>query len=49
MVLFGRGNSEPSQRRLAFAGFGLGLSDTEAQTLSNIINTFQTTLGRNTY
>ena len=49
MVLFARGTSEGSHRRLAFAGFGLGLSDTEAQTLSTIINTFQTTLGRNTY
>jgi hypothetical protein len=49
MILFARGNAEPSTRRLAFAGFGQGLSDSEAQTLTTIINTFQTTLGRNTY
>ena len=33
----------------AFATIGLGLSDAEQATLSTIINTFQTTLGRNTY
>jgi hypothetical protein len=33
----------------AFATIGLGLSDAEQLTLSNIINTFQTSLGRNTY
>jgi hypothetical protein len=33
----------------SFTTIGLGLSDTEQSTLSTIINTFQTTLGRNTY
>jgi hypothetical protein len=38
-----------SNRRFQFVSIGQGLNDTEAQTLSTIINTFQTTLGRNTY
>lgn len=33
----------------AFATIGLGLSEAEQSTLSTIINTFQTSLGRNTY
>ena len=33
----------------SFATIGFGLSDTQVSTLSTIINTFQTTLGRNTY
>jgi hypothetical protein len=33
----------------SFTTIGLGLSDTQQSTLSTIINTFQTTLGRNTY
>jgi hypothetical protein len=33
----------------SFATIGTGLGATEQSTLSTIINTFQTTLGRNTY
>jgi hypothetical protein len=33
----------------AFTTIGLGLGETQQATLSTIINTFQTTLGRNTY
>jgi hypothetical protein len=35
-----------SSRNLAFAHIGLGLSDAEFLSLANIVNTFQTTLGR---
>jgi hypothetical protein len=38
-----------SNRRIQFFSVGEGLNDTESTNLSNIINTFQTTLGRNTY
>lgn len=38
-----------SNRRIQFVSIGDGLNDSEAQTLTTIINTFQTTLGRNTY
>jgi hypothetical protein len=38
-----------SQRRHQFDWLGSGLTDTEATNLSSIINTFQTSLGRNTY
>jgi hypothetical protein len=36
-------------RRCAFATAGAGLSPSEVSTLSTIINTFQTSVGRNTY
>jgi hypothetical protein len=38
-----------ANQTLAFAFFGTGLSASENATLSTIINTFQTSLGRNTY
>jgi hypothetical protein len=38
-----------TSRRHQFDWLGEGLNDTEVTNLSNIINTFQTTLGRNTY
>jgi len=38
-----------SNRRIQFFSVGEGLNDTESTNLSTIINTFQTTLGRNTY
>lgn len=38
-----------SARRIQFVSIGKGLDDTESITLSTIINTFQTSLGRNTY
>lgn len=38
-----------SARRFQFVSIGQGLNDTESTTLSSIINTFQTSLGRNTY
>lgn len=38
-----------SDNRYAFATIGSGLTDTEIVNLSNIINTYQTSLGRNTY
>jgi len=38
-----------SDRRLQFTTIGDGLSASEITTLDGIINTFQTTLGRNTY
>lgn len=38
-----------SNRRFQFVSIGADLSDGECITLSSIINTFQTTLGRNTY
>ena len=43
------GNQVTSTRRRAFTTFGTSLTDGEMSTLSTIINTFQTTLGRNTY
>ena len=36
-------------KRCSFATIGYGLTDTEAQNLTTIINTFQTSIGRNTY
>lgn len=36
-------------KALSFGSIGLGLNSTEATTLSTIVNTFNTTLGRNTY
>lgn len=41
--------SQYSTRKWSFLFFSTGLSDSEVSTLSGIINTFQTTLGRNTY
>lgn len=38
-----------SDRRFQFVSIGEGLDDTEVGNLDTIINTFQTTLGRNTY
>jgi hypothetical protein len=38
-----------STRRRAFTTFGTSLTDGEMTTLSTIINTYQTSLGRNTY
>lgn len=38
-----------SNKQCAFATIGSGLDDTEAGNLSTIINTFQTSLGRNVY
>jgi hypothetical protein len=38
-----------STRQLCFATIGYGLTSGETATLSTIINTFQTSLGRNTY
>jgi len=45
------GNSAlyPSSNRYAFATIGSGLTNTEIVNLSNIINTYETSLGRNTY
>jgi hypothetical protein len=45
-------NSSPnyfSNRNISICTIGDGLSDTEATNLSTIVNTFNTTLGRNTY
>lgn len=36
-----------STRNIAFASFGTGLTDSEVNDLNTIVNTFQTTLGRN--
>jgi hypothetical protein len=41
--------SEYSNKTMGFAVFGKYLTDDQILTLSNIINTFQTSLGRNTY
>jgi hypothetical protein len=38
-----------SNNRYAFATIGSGLTNTEIVNLSNIINTYETSLGRNTY
>jgi hypothetical protein len=38
-----------SSNRYAFATIGSGLTNTEIVNLSNIINTYETSLGRNTY
>ena len=38
-----------SNRRFQFVSIGDGLDDTESVNLSNIVNAFQTTLGRNIY
>jgi hypothetical protein len=38
-----------NSNRYAFATIGSGLTDTEIVNLSNIINTYETSLGRNTY
>ena len=38
-----------AQHKCAFLTIGDGLNDTESSNLETIINTFQTTLGRNTY
>jgi len=43
------GNIISSQRRHQFATFGDGLTTGEMSTLQNIINTFQTSIGRNLY
>lgn len=43
----GTSNQFPSSKRQAFAFVGEYLSDSEVTTLSTIINTFETTLGRN--
>jgi len=43
------GNQISSGRRRQFTTFGTSLTPAEFNTLSTIINTFQTTLGRNTY
>lgn len=42
-------NTYYSQKKILTSSFGLGLSDTDATNLSTIVNTFNTTLGRNTY
>lgn len=42
-----QGSSQFSTRNLAFATIGSGITDAEALTLYNIIQTFQTSLGRN--
>jgi hypothetical protein len=41
--------SANSNRAYGFNHYGLGLTDAEMTTLSTIINTFQTSLGRNVY
>ena len=38
-----------SSKRIITSSFGLGLSDTDVTNLTTIVNTFNTTLGRNTY
>ena len=43
------GNIVSGQRRHQFTTFGEGLTSAEMNQLQTIINTFQTTLGRNTY
>lgn len=43
------GASYFSSNRYAFATIGSGLTNTEIVNLSNIINTYETSLGRNTY
>jgi hypothetical protein len=45
-------NGTPIQyyaNQFSYATFGLGLTAAQVTTLTNIINTFQTTLGRNTF
>lgn len=42
-------NKYYSQKKIITESFGLGLTDTDATNLSTIVNTFNTTLGRNTY
>ena len=48
-ILIGTGNSTYSSKESCTISFGLGLSDSEVSTLGTIVNTFNTTLGRNTY
>jgi hypothetical protein len=43
------GNPSPASTSLIFATIGRKLTAGQMTTLSNIVNTFQTTLGRNTY
>ena len=45
----GGGPGEYDNKKCSFSTIGEGLTTGEASTLSTIINTFQTTLGRNTY